>query len=125
VESSLAERGSLRFAYPMLALTERLAPDTVDAALLSRLSNATTARARAVTSTLSPTAPILDQRFTLSGRLIWASGLRATLRRLWRMVAPLEGASRSRQLRTYRHRAIRLLTLGRSSRSRSDAPRDG
>jgi hypothetical protein len=125
VESSLAERGSLRFAYPMLALAERLAPDTVDAALLTRLSNATTARARAVTSTLSPTAPILDERFTLKGRFIWASGLRATLRRLWRMFAPLEGASRSRQLQTYRHRAIRLLTLGRSSRSRSDAPRDG
>jgi hypothetical protein len=125
VESSLVERGSLRFAYPMLALTERLAPDTVDAALLTRLSNATTARARAITGTLSPTAPVLDERFSLRERLIWASGLRATLRRLWRMVAPLEGASRSRQLRTYRHRAIGLLTLGRSSRSRSDAPRDG
>jgi hypothetical protein len=125
VESSLAERGSLRFAYPMLALVERLAPDTVETTLLARLSVATTARARALTSTLSPTAPILDERFSLRGRLIWASGLRATMRRLWRMVAPLEGASRSRQLRTYRHRAIRLLTLGRSSRSRPDVPRDG
>ena len=125
VESSLAERGSLRFAYPMLALTEQLAPDTVDAALLTRLSHATTARARAATSTLSPTAPILDESFSLSGRLIWASGLRATIRRLWRMIAPLEGASRSRQLRTYRHRAMRLLGLARSPRSHSDAPRDG
>jgi Uncharacterised nucleotidyltransferase len=125
VESSLAERGSLRFAYPMLALTERLAPDTVDAALLSRLSNATTARARAVTSTLSPTAPVLDASFSLRERLMWASGLRATMRWMWRMIAPLEGASRSRQLRTYRHRAMRLLTLGRSGRSRSDVPRDG
>ena len=41
------------------------------------------------------------------------------------VLAPLEGASHSGQLRTYRHRAIRLLTLGRSSRSASDAPRDG
>ena len=37
VESSLADRGWLRFAYPMLALTERLAPGTVDAPLLPRL----------------------------------------------------------------------------------------
>src|SRR5678815_3939519 len=83
VESSLAERGSVRFAYPMLALTERLAPGSVDAALLARLSGATTARARAITSTLSPTAPILDRGFSLRARLIWASGPLATMRRLW------------------------------------------
>ena len=125
VESSLAERASLRFAYPMLALTERLAPGTVDAALLAGLSSATTARARVVTSALSPTAPILDQDFSLRGRLIWASDLRETLRRLWLMFAPLEGASPGRQLRTYRHRAMRLLTLDRRRRSRSDTFRDG
>ena len=125
VESSLAERGSLQFAYPMLALAERLVPDTVDVALLARLAMATTARARVVTSSLSPTAPILDASFSLRERLIWASGLRATMRWMWRMVVPLEGASRSRQLRTYRHRAMRLLTLGRSRRSHSDAARDG
>jgi hypothetical protein len=125
VESSLAERGSLRFAYPMLALAERLAPSTVDAALLARLSAATTARARAITRTLSPTAPLLDQRFTLRGRLIWASDLRETIRRLWLMVAPLDGASPRRQLRTYRHRAMRLLALDRASRPRDDATRDG
>jgi hypothetical protein len=124
VESSLAERGSLRFAYPMLALIERLAPGTVDAALLGRLSAGTTARARAITRTLSPTAPILDQHFTLRGRLIWASDLRETIRRLWLMVAPLEGANPRRQLRTYRHRAMRLLALDRPPRSRSDSTRD-
>lgn len=125
VESSLAERGSLRFAYPMLALTDRLAPNTVDAVVLERLAAATTPRARAITRTLSPTAPILDQRFTLRGRLMWASNLRETLRRLWLMVAPLEGASPSRQLRTYRHRAMRLLALDRPPRARDDATRDG
>ena len=125
VESSLAERGSLRFAYPMLALAERLAPNTVDAALLSRLATATTPRARAVTSTLSPTAPLLAPAFSLRGRLIWASDLRETIRRLWRMIAPLEGASRRRQLQTYRHRAIRLLTPDRSPRSRRDSTPDG
>ena len=120
VESSLAERQSLRFAYPMLTLAERLAPDTVDADLLVRLRNATTPRARAVTSALSPTAPILDSGFSLRERLIWALGVGATLRWLWSMIAPLEGVSRRDQLRTYRHRAMRLLLLGRSLRSHSE-----
>jgi len=111
VEGALAERGWLKFAYPTLALTERLAPGTVDAALLAASSTATTARARAVTTALSPTAPILGASFSLRERLIWASGVGATLRWLWRMVAPLEGASRSSQLRTYRHRARRLLSI--------------
>jgi hypothetical protein len=125
VESSLAERESLRFAYPMLTITERLAPGTVDGALLTRLWNATTPRARAVTSTLSPTAPILDRGFSLRGRLIWALGPAATLRWLWSMIAPLEGVSRRDQLRTYRHRAMRLLRLGRSFRSGSGTIGDG
>jgi hypothetical protein len=111
VEGALAERGWLTFAYPTLALTEELAPGTVDAALLAKSSTATTPRARAVTRALSPTAPILGASFSLRERLIWASGLGATLRWLWRMVAPLEGASRSSQLRTYRHRASRLVSL--------------
>ena len=125
VESSLAERESLRFAYPMLAVTERLAPGTVDEQLLARLRNATTPRARAVTSTLTPTAPILDRGFSLQGRLIWALGPAATLRWVWSMIAPLEGVSRRDQLRTYRHRAMRLLRLGRSLRSGSDTTGNG
>ena len=124
VESSLAERESLRFAYPMLTLTEQLAPGTVDGALLARLRSATTPRARAITNALSPTAPILDRGFSLRGRLMWALGARATLRWVWGMIAPLEGASRAEQLRTYRHRAMRLLGLARFPRSRSGAVDD-
>ena len=123
VESSLAERESMRFAYPMLALTERLAPGTVDENLLTRLRNATTSRARVVTSALSPTAPILDSGFSLRRRLMWALGATATLRWVWGMIAPLDGASRRDQLRNYRHRALRLLRLGGSLRFRAD--RDG
>ena len=125
VESSLAERDASRFAYPTLTLAERLAPGTVDAGLLTRLWSATTPRARAVTSALSPTAPILARSFSLRERLMWAVGARATLRWMWSMLAPLDGASRRDQLRTYRHRAMRLLRLGRSARSHSDAIGDG
>jgi hypothetical protein len=125
VESSLTERDAMRFAYPMLALTERLAPGTVDTDLLARLSHATTPRARAVASALSPTAPILDRGFSLRDRLIWAEGARGTLRWLWSMIAPLDGASRRDQLRAYRHRTMRLLRLARPRRSGSDAAREG
>jgi len=126
VESSLAERESLRFAFPMLTLAEQLAPGTVDAALLAHLRHATTSRARVVTSGLTPTSPVLDTRFSMRHRLIWVVGVRATLRRLWRMVAPLEGADAHGRLRTYRHRARRLLALVFSPRSRhSDSTRDG
>jgi hypothetical protein len=125
VESSLAERESSRFAYPMLALTERLAPGTVHPDVLARLRSATTSRARAVTSALSPTSPVLDRGFSLRGRLIWALGARATLRWVWSMLAPLEGVSRAEQLRVYRHRTIRLLRLGVPVRSDAGSSGDG
>jgi hypothetical protein len=78
-----------------------------------------------VTSRLSPTAPILDRGFSLRGRLIWTLGALATLRWVWSMIAPLEGVSRADQLRTYRHRTMRLLRLGFSGRSGGDATDDG
>jgi hypothetical protein len=109
----------------MLALTERLAPGAVDGVFLARLRDATTARARAVTSALSPTAPILDSGFSLRTRLMWALGTTATLRWLWGMIKPLEGVSRRDQLRTYRHRTMRLLGLVRSARSNPDGTRMG
>jgi hypothetical protein len=120
VESSLTERDSLPFAYPMLALTERLAPGTVNGDFLARLRSATTPRARVVTDALSPTAPILDSGFSLRRRLMWTLGPTGTLRWLWSMLRPLEGVSRRDQLRTYRHRTMRLLRLGGSLSSRPD-----
>jgi hypothetical protein len=124
VETSLTERESSRFAFPMLKLAEQLAPGTVDGPVLERLSGVTTARARAVTSGLTPTVPILDTHFSLCHRLIWAAGINGTLLRLWRMIAPLEGADARGRLRTYRHRATRFWALLFSSRPRhSDSTR--
>jgi len=118
-------RESLRFAYPMLALAERLAPGTVDVALLARLRRASTPRALAITMGMTPTAPILDTRFSLRQRLMWSSGVGATTHRLWRMFVPLEGADTRRRLRTYRHRAIRLLSLALRARPRRSDRGDG
>jgi hypothetical protein len=111
VEALLTSRGTGRFAYPLLTLVEQLVPHTVPTPVLARLRTDTTPRIRDVTSRFTPTSPILDERFSLSERLLWASGVRATVRRLWRMVSPLEGASLGARLDAYRHRATRLLSI--------------
>jgi hypothetical protein len=126
VEEHLARRGTLRFAYPSLTLVERLAPGTVDDRLLARVHGAATPRIRAVTARFTPTAPILDQPFSLAERLLWTSGVRGTARRLWRMIAPLEGAPVGTRLRTYAHRAARLLAMTvRVLRGRVRSSNDG
>jgi hypothetical protein len=111
VEASLARRGTRRFAYPLLTLVEQLAPDTVPAPVLARLHSDTTRRIRDVTSRFTPTSPVLDERFSLSERLLWASGVRATVRRFWRMLSPLEGAPLRARWLAYRHRAVRVLSM--------------
>ena len=86
VDASLASRGTRRFAYPLLVLTEQLAPGTVPAPMIARLRADTTRRIRDVTSRFTPTSPILELRFSLSQRLLWTSGVRATARRLHRCI---------------------------------------
>ena len=126
VEEHLARRGTLRFAHPSLTLVERLVPGTVDERLLARVRDATTPRIRAVTAGFTPTAPILDQPFSLTERLLWTSGVRGTLRRLWQMVVPLEGAPTRTRLRTYGHRAARLFSMAaRLLRGRGSSSNDG
>jgi Uncharacterised nucleotidyltransferase len=122
VEASLDRRGTRRFAYPLLTLVEQLAPRTVPTPVLARLRAETTRRIREVTSHFTPTSPILDERFSLSERLLWASGVRATVRRFWRMISPLEGVPLGARLSTYRHRAARLLSII-AGRWRSDDAR--
>jgi len=116
VDASLDRRGTRRFAYPLLTLVEQLAPRTVPTPVLARLRADTTRRICDVTGRFTPTSPILDERFSLSERLLWASGFRATARRLWRMISPLEGVPLGTRVNAYRHRAARLLSIiaGRS-----------
>ena len=125
VEENLARRRALPFAYPLLVLVEQLAPGAVDWRALGRVRDATTRRIREVTERFTPTAPILDEPFSLSERLLWVSGVRGTLRRLWRMVAPLEHASARMRLLTYHDRVIRLFSMGARSRARTRPGDDG
>jgi hypothetical protein len=125
VEENLALRRTLPFAYPLLVLVEQLAPGTVDWRALGRVREATTRRIREVTERFTPTAPILDEPFSLRERLLWVSGVRGTLRRLWRMVAPLEHGSARARLLTYHDRVIRLVAMGVRLRARARPKDDG
>jgi hypothetical protein len=82
VEALLAHAGALRFVYPALRLTERLAPGTIDARFLDRARRATTRLARRVAERFTPTAPLLEERVSLAERLMWESGPRELLARI-------------------------------------------
>jgi hypothetical protein len=121
VAAALERRAVARFAYPSLVLVERLSPGEVDAAFLAELADAASHRLRGVTRGFSPTAPLLPRPFSLAERLMWVSGARATSRRLFQMIAPLEGGSTGMRLRTYQARVHRLLLAlaGAARRARS------
>jgi hypothetical protein len=119
VTAALDRRGAMRFAYPSLVLVERLAPGEVDAAFLAQLHEAASGRLRRVTRTFTPTRPLLPRPFSLAERLMWVSGLRATTRRLWQMVGPLEGAPATDRLRRYHERTARLLVAVASAARRA------
>jgi hypothetical protein len=126
VERSLAETGTTHFAYPALTLVERLAAGTVDPVLLARTRDAATRRIIAVADQLTPTSPVLEQRVSLAERLLWVSGARPTLRRLWLMIAPPSDGPPRARLRVYHDRIVRLLSGGVSVRvGRTPPPDEG
>jgi hypothetical protein len=112
VERSLGETSTTRFAYPSLALVERLAPGTVDARVLAQAKGSATRRIVAITAQLTPTAPVLERRVSLGERLLWVSGVTPTLRRLWLMVAPPADGPARDAARVYHDRIVRLLSSG-------------
>ena len=98
-----------RFAYPALALAERLAPGTVDGALLSRSRRAATRLTRHVVDRITPALPLLADRVSLAHRLMWVSSPREAMRRVGLMVGPVRSAPLPVTIRTYRSRVRRLL----------------
>jgi hypothetical protein len=110
VEELLATAGALRFAYPALAMTEQLAPGTIDARLLERTRRASARRTLAVVGDFTPTAPVLERATSLSQRLMWAGSPRQLLSRMLRMVVPPPGRSFSELLAIYHGRLRKLLT---------------
>jgi hypothetical protein len=109
VEGLVDRVGAQRFVYPAFALVQQLAPGTVDEGMLARLRQASTRVGRHVVDQLTPASPILEERVSLSRRLMFASGPVEFLRRLALMVAPVPGSVRT-NLQVYHSRLRRLLT---------------
>jgi len=120
-EELLDRGGAKRFAYPALALVERLAPGTIDGTFLSRARSSTTRLTRHVVDRLTPTFPLLPDRISLAQRLMWVAGPVDAIRRVGLMFSPVETESFSETVRTYRGRVRRLLD-GRVSWKMPRAP---
>ncbi len=106
----LERADALRFAWPALALAERLAPGTVEPDALAALAAAATPRMRRVLAGLRPADAQRPERFTLDERLMWARGPVEHVRRALYMIWPLwVGASFGELRRIYAERLRRLL----------------
>jgi hypothetical protein len=100
----------LRFAYPAMALAERLAPGTVDATALDRMRAAATARMRRVIDPLSPADAQRLDVLSMQERFMWSATPREHLRRVAHMLVPAPvGHSPVRLMRKYGERAYRLI----------------
>jgi hypothetical protein len=113
LEAFLDESCATRFAYPALALVEKVAPGTIDAGLLSRARRASTRLTRFVADRVTPTFPILD-RFILAERLMWIANGRQAIQSLANWINPAAGRPLRETLKLYHSRLVRLLA-GRAS----------
>ena len=107
-EELLDKLHAKRFAFPALALAERLAPGTIDGGLLSRARRAATRLTRHVVDRITPATPLLADRVSLAHRLMWVSGAAEALRRVGLMVGPVRSVSLPITMRTYGIRVRRL-----------------
>lgn len=118
---SLLERcGAARFAYPALALVERLAPGIVEPGQLSALRATATPRMRRVLDHLTPAGAQRMVESSLDERFMWGRGPIDDVRRLIYFFWPRDVAPGPGDLaRLYRERIARLLlrrvSLGRGS----------
>jgi hypothetical protein len=105
----LADRGALGYAYPALALADRLAPGTVDGGVLEAMRGAAPRRVRAVLARITPATAYRPERVSLEERFMWAVGVADHVRRATRSLWPIAGGGSVRRLaRIYRDRAWEL-----------------
>ena len=115
--------GAERFAWPALALAEKLAPGTVDARLLSRCAAAAPPKLRGVVDALSPAAAQRIDTHALEERFMWAAGPVEHLRRMGDMLAPGSAGGSMRRLRdVYADRVHQILRRRISWRSAAEHP---
>lgn len=115
--------GAERFAWPALALVEKLAPGTVDAGLLSQCAAAAPAKLRGIVDALSPAAAQRIDTHALEERFMWAAGPVEHLRRVGDMLVPGSAGGSLRRLRdVYAHRGYQILRRRISWRSAEEHP---
>ena len=107
-ENLLDRLRAKRFAYPALALVERLAPGTIDGGLLSRAKRDATRLTRYVVDRITPATPLLADRVSLAHRLMWVSGATEAIRRVGLMVGPVRSVPLPVTMQFYRRRVRRL-----------------
>lgn len=121
VEHLLDRAGALRLAYPALALVERLAPGTVEAATLANAARASSPFARRVVARLGVTSPLVDDHVALDERLMWTTGPRSVVSALVRPLLPEPGRGWRGALGAYHRRLLRVGTGRVFWRTPSDA----
>jgi len=109
----LHSTGTARFAWPALELAERLAPGTVEPALLRTLGSYATSRMRRVADHVFRAGIHLPRR-SLDEKLMWAKGPRELLFNLSELAIPTGTATPLALLRHYVRRA-RLWSRGQMS----------
>jgi hypothetical protein len=112
--AALLERtGTARFAHPALALTEELAPGTVEPALLASTAQGATRRTLRVLADLraADLAPL--PRPSLDAKVMWARGPREWLLNLSELVVPSDDG-RTVGLARLQWRRLRALLTGRA-----------
>jgi len=108
---ALLERsGGERFAYPALALVERLAPGTIPCTVLGRLERAAPRRMRTVVAAVSPATAQRPDSLSVRERFMWCATPGDHLRRLVHMLVPAPAGRSVRRLAGhYVERAYRIV----------------
>jgi hypothetical protein len=108
--------GAARFAYPALAMAERLVPGTLEPRFLASLTSAATPRMRQVVAARTPASAQRLDVLSVRERFMWCQTPGDYLRRVLHMAAPPPAGGSPRRLgRMYAERAFRLLR-GRARR---------
>jgi hypothetical protein len=108
LQARLEETGTGGFVYPPLAFAERLAPGTIDAALLAACAAWAGPRVRALVDGDSAADRSQVDRVRVREKFMWSRGPLDSLRRLGVMLWPKSTGTLGDMLRTYARRIYRM-----------------
>lgn len=100
--------GALGICWPVLRLSEMLAPGTVPRDVLEPCEQHVPRQARRVVEPLTPATAQQVTRWSLAEHFMWSTSLRSKLRLIVEDIAPRQSLSVAAMFQTYRQRAWRL-----------------